>query len=59
MRKDDVQKYPAEAFRSERVFFSNDAWWVATREGERGPFPSKELAKTDAHNYGRRVEQDE
>ena len=58
MRKDDDKQYRAEAFRADRVYFSDGAWWVATREGERGPFPTKELAATDAHNYGRRVQRD-
>ena len=55
MRKTD-DHYAGAAFRPDRVYFANSGWWVATREEERGPFPSKALAKLDAQNYARRMQ---
>ena len=55
IRKEDSH-YAGTAFRADRVYFANSAWWVATREEERGPFPSKALARLDARNYARRIQ---
>lgn len=56
VRKGELD-FAGEAFRSDRVYYADSAWWVATREEDRGPFPSKALAKLDAQNYPRRIQQ--
>lgn len=39
-------------FRSqERLFCFNGQWYFATREGDCGPFPSKEIARQEVSRY--------
>ena len=50
MRKDDAKE--KTFFRAkDRVFQINDGWWFATREGDRGPFPSKKAAADELTGY--------
>ena len=51
MRRSDVES-DKRYFRSEtRVFNLNGLWHFATREGDQGPFSSRELAEKEAHRY--------
>jgi len=43
MRKTD--KNPKTYFRSERIFSMNGSWYFATREGDQGPFASRNRAE--------------
>ena len=38
-------------FRANRIFSKNKGWWYSSREGDRGPFPSKDLALLDLSEY--------
>lgn len=50
MRKNDAKE--KTYFRTtDRVFQINDGWWFATREGDRGPFPSKQAAADELAGY--------
>ena len=50
MRQGDSQRRPF--FRSDsRIFKQNGSWWVATREGDQGPFQSQRLALEEAARY--------
>ena len=42
-RKDD--KSDRTYFRSDRIFFMNGKWYFSSREGEQGPFASREYAE--------------
>ena len=42
-RRDDIED--KTYFRSDRLFCSNGQWFFATREGERGPFVSRDDAQ--------------
>jgi hypothetical protein len=42
-RKDD--KSTRTYFRSDRIFFMNGKWYFSSREGEQGPFASREYAE--------------
>lgn len=43
MRRNDQQA--KTYFRSERLFTMNDQWYFASREGDQGPFPTREAAQ--------------
>jgi len=50
MRKDDAEQ--KTFFRSEeRVFQVNGEWWFALREGDRGPFASRDLAFSELSQF--------
>jgi hypothetical protein len=54
MRKDDSKE--KTYFRAkDRVFHINDGWWYAKREGDRGPWPSKQAAADELTAYIREV----
>lgn len=38
-------------FRSDRLFCSNGQWFFATREGEQGPFGSRDLARAALERF--------
>jgi hypothetical protein len=38
-------------FRSERIFTMNGDWYYFTREGECGPYPSREIARRELARY--------
>jgi hypothetical protein len=42
-RKDDQGN--RTYFRSDRIFFMNDKWYFSTREGDKGPFATREHAE--------------
>lgn len=51
MRSTDADQ-PRHFFRSqERLFCFNGQWYFATREGDCGPFPSKEIARSEVARY--------
>ncbi len=50
MRRDDSYDHNAW-LRSKRIFHRDDAWYVATREGELGPFPLLEMAVIEWKRY--------
>ena len=57
MRKSDGKE--KTHFRAkDRVFQINDDWWFATRDGDRGPFASKQLAAEELANYVKEVRGD-
>ena len=46
MRKSDSDKDNVSHFRTtDRVMRMNDQWWFATREGDMGPFATREEAE--------------
>ena len=49
MRRDDNEDKPY--FRSERLFTMNGEWYYSTREGERGPYATRELARRELERY--------
>ena len=49
MRKDDRKE--RTYFRSERIAVSNGQWFFATREGEEGPFRSRDAAERALARY--------
>jgi hypothetical protein len=52
MRSTDPKDSNRRFFRSqERIFCTNGQWYFATREGECGPFPSKEIARSEVERY--------
>ena len=55
MRITDGSQKQRSAYRAGRLFFTDMGWFVDTREGQRGPFPTKALATCDATNYARRM----
>ena len=55
MRQSDDANHPHAQFRTSRIFRTDRGWFVDTREGARGPFPSKRLATCDVKNYVRRT----
>ena len=51
MRSTDADK-DRHFFRSqERLFCFNGQWYFATREGDCGPYPSKEIARQEVTRY--------
>jgi hypothetical protein len=51
MRSTDSDK-ARHFFRSqERLFCFNGQWYFATREGDCGPYPSKEIARQEVSRY--------
>jgi hypothetical protein len=51
MRSTDVDQY-RHFFRSqERLFCFNGQWFFATREGDCGPFPTKDIARAEVTRY--------
>jgi len=51
MRQGDSDKN-RNYFRSEtRAFNLNGSWYFATREGDQGPFPNRDLAEAEALRY--------
>jgi hypothetical protein len=48
-RKDD--KGDRTYFRSDRIFFMNGKWYFSSREGEQGPFASREHAEKLLSRY--------
>jgi Domain of unknown function (DUF6316) len=42
-RKDDTAE--RTYFRSDRIFFMNGKWYFSSREGDRGPFATREYAE--------------
>lgn len=51
MRSTDADK-SRHFFRSqERLFCFNGQWYFATREGDCGPFPSKDIARSEVARY--------
>lgn len=51
MRRDDADT-TRSYFRSEtRLFNLNGSWYFATREGDQGPFASRDLAHAEALRY--------
>jgi hypothetical protein len=55
MRKTD--KNPKTYFRSERIFSMNGNWYFATREGEQGPFASRNRAEAGLRRHLSELEQ--
>ena len=54
MRYDDPKSEKVCYFRSDtRVFMQNGAWFFATREGDQGPFVSRERAFEEMARYVR------
>jgi hypothetical protein len=52
MRRTDPESTTRSFFRSkERVFVLNGQWFYTTREGENGPFPSRETALKEANRF--------
>ncbi len=52
MRSTDPANTTRRFFRSgERIFSTNGQWYFATREGECGPFPSKDVARQEVQRY--------
>lgn len=52
MRSSDPKNLTKRFFRSgARTFQLNDGWYFATREGERGPFRSRQHADAEAQRY--------
>lgn len=50
MRKDDEKR--KTYFRTEdRLFQINDQWWFATREGDMGPYASRQAAQDELTAY--------
>ncbi len=49
MRKDDRKE--RTYFRSERIAVSNGQWFFATREGEEGPFRTRDAAERALARY--------
>ena len=51
MREED-EKTNVRHFRmAHRYFCENGQWWFSTREGEEGPFPSREAAEAGMQRY--------
>lgn len=55
MRKTD--KNPKTYFRSERIFSMNGSWYFATREGDQGPFASRNRAEAGLRRHLNEQEQ--
>ena len=52
MRSTDPKDSDRRFFRSpERIVCMNGQWYFATREGECGPFASKEIARREVERY--------
>lgn len=52
MRSTDADDKSRSFFRSqERLFCFNGQWFFATREGDCGPFPTKEIARAEVTRY--------
>lgn len=52
MRSTDADEISRRFFRSqERLFCFNGQWFFATREGDCGPFPTKEIARAEVTRY--------
>ena len=52
MRKDDDQERTKSHFRtSERFLRIDGAWWFSTREGDEGPFATREAAREGLRRY--------
>ena len=50
MRKDDAKQ--KTYFRTkDRIFQVNGQWWFAAREGDRGPYPSRQAAADELAAY--------
>ncbi len=43
-------------FRSKRILHTDDGWYVATREGDLGPFPDRRLAAIQLKHHVRELE---
>ena len=54
MRRDDP-KDDKSWLRSDRIFYRDDGWYVATREGDLGPFPGRSLAVIELNRYFREL----
>ncbi len=50
MRSSDIAA-PRSRYRSRRIFFADNGWYIATRETSRGPFPSKRIATLELRNF--------
>lgn len=51
MREED-EKTNVRHFRmAHRYFCENGQWWFSTREGEEGPYPSREAAEAGMQRY--------
>ena len=51
MRECDDQSNLRHFRTAERYFCQNGQWWYSTREGEEGPFPSREAAEFAMQRY--------
>ena len=52
MRSTDADDNKRHFFRSqERLFCFNGQWYFATREGDSGPFPTKDIARAEVARY--------
>ena len=52
MRKSDGQKGSASHFRAaDRVMRMNDQWWFTTREGDMGPYNTRDEAEAAVTTY--------
>lgn len=52
MRSTDADDNKRHFFRSqERLFCFNGQWYFATREGDNGPFPTKDIARAEVARY--------
>jgi len=52
MRSTDGNDNSRHFFRSqERLFCLNGKWYFATREGDCGPFPTKDIARAEISRY--------
>lgn len=52
MREIDDEKSTVRHFRTANRFFCQDGrWWFSTREGEEGPFNSREHAEAGMERY--------
>ncbi len=51
MREEDEQSNVRHFRMAHRYFCENGQWWFSTREGEEGPYPSREAAETAMQRY--------
>ena len=51
MRKSDGMNNLRYYRSGDRCFRINEEWWVGTREGDQGPYPSREHAERELTRY--------
>lgn len=57
-KRKDEHAATSQIFRPHRIYWQDGSWWVATREGDRGPFPSKSFAEIVVEQHVRCHRQD-